>query len=233
MAIAARLEDRFALLTSGARNVPARHQTLHAAIAWSYDLLEPSDQALFRRLAVFVGGCTLEAAGAVCPEGDDRQRDILDGLAALVDRSLLSLTPTQDGTPRFRMLESLREFALEQLAESDEAGEMQRRHAGFFLRFAERAKSGLLGPEEQRWLEHFDVEDDNLRAALAWTLGGGDPETGLKLAGALSPFWYSRGHLSEGRAWLDRALAHTRGVAVAARCQYSGTRPGWRASMAT
>lgn len=222
VAIVARLEDRFALLTSGARNVPARHQTLHAAIAWSYDLLEPSDQALFRRLAVFVGGCTLEAAGAVCPDGHDRQRDILDGLAALVDRSLLSLTPTQDGTPRFRMLESLREFALGQLAESDEAGEMQRRHAGFFLRLAERAKSGLLGPEAQRWLEHFDVEDDNLRAALAWTLGGGDPETGVKLAGALSPFWYSRGHLSEGRAWLDRALAHTRGVPVAARCQLLG-----------
>ena len=199
-ALLARLEQRLALLTDGARDLPPRQQTLRAAIAWSYDLLDAGEQMLFRRLAVFVGGCTLEAAEAVCNASGDLPLEVLDGLATLVDTSLLRQEADADGEPRFVMLETIREYALEQLETSGELEDARRRHASFFLAQAERLSQGV---DQASWLDTMDMEHDNLRAALAWSRMA--PENlivGLQLAIALEPFWELRGHMTEGREYL-------------------------------
>ena len=207
-AMLARLERRLGLLTGGARDLPERQQTLRGAIAWSYDLLTPDEQALFRRLAVCAGAFGIDAAEVIAgaPGSGELGLDVLDGLGRLVDHSLLRQEEGAGGEPRFAMLATIREYGLEQLAASGEADEARQRHAAFFLALAESAASAFQRLEHQTWLERFEADHDDLRAALEWALGR-EPETALRLAGALTDFWFVRGHLSEGRAWLERALA--------------------------
>jgi predicted ATPase/class 3 adenylate cyclase len=199
-ALLLRLERRVPLLTRGARDVPARQQTMRNAIAWSHDLLTEEEQIHFRRLAVFSGGCTLEAAEAVVNQ--EGTRDVFAGIAALVDTSLLRQEEVV-GEPRFRMLETVREFGLERLEASGDRAASRSRHAEFFLTLLERRDPEDADPA---WLDGIDREHDNLRAALGWSRESGDHDTLLHLAGALAFFWYYRGHLNEGRRWLDQAL---------------------------
>jgi len=214
----ARLRSRLALLTGGVRDLPARQQTLRNTIDWSYALLDADMQTLFARLAVFVGGFSLEAVEAVCADQELRIEDrgwkraapssILDRLASLVDQSLLRQTPGIDGEPRFMLLETIREYALERLELSGEADVVRHRHALHYLGLAVAAESQILGAEQTMWLQRLETDHDNLRAALAWCqTPAGDAEVGLRLAGALWRFWDTRSYLSEGRRWLEQALA--------------------------
>ena len=214
-AMLARLERRLPLLTGGPRDAPERLRTMGDAIAWSHDLLTAEEQALFRRLAIFVGGCTLEAAEAVAAGGNDPlpgtgpgpRIDVLRGVASLVDKSLLRREVGAGGGPRFAMLETIREYGLERLAATREQEEVCRRHAGWYLAFAEASWEPLyLGPTDLERLGAVEVEHDNLRAALACFEQTGEAEAMLRLAAALSPFWYLRSHRAEGGRWLERAL---------------------------
>ena len=175
-------------------------------IAWSYDLLAPEEQRLFRRLAVFAGGFTLSAAEAVAASKADDL--VLDGVVALVEQSLLRQVPGVGLEPRFTMLETIREFGVERLREAQEVEELQRRHAEFYAMLAEEAEPSFLRmlPTQAQWLVRLETEHANLRAALGWLLEGGDPSLGLRLAAAIWWFWHMRGHLGEGRTWLERAL---------------------------
>jgi predicted ATPase len=206
-ALLARLDHRLALLTGGARDLPARQQTLRNTIGWSYDLLTPAEQSLFRQLAVFVGGCSLEAVEAICNAEDLLGGAVLDGIASLIDESLLRPIDQTHNEPRFTMLETIREFALEQLVASGEADELHRLHAEYFVTVAERAEPQLFGTEQTAWLTRLEVEHDNYRAALAWTLSANLPEQALRIAVSLRRFWLIRGHVVEGRRWLERCLA--------------------------
>ncbi|MDQ4099248.1 MAG: tetratricopeptide repeat protein, partial [Chloroflexota bacterium] len=201
-----RLGSGLTLLTGGARDLPARQRTLRATIEWSYGLLTADEQTLFRRLAVFAGGVNLSAAEAVVASDGALNIDVLDGIRSLVDQSLLRAVNGLDDEARFTMQELLRAFGIERLAEVGETETMQRAHAAWCLALAEEAASHLMGPEQGAWLARLEMEHDNLRAALAWCLGGTDPVGGARLAGALGWFWYSHGYLSEGRRWLERAL---------------------------
>jgi predicted ATPase len=211
-----RLEHRLPLLSRGARDLPQRQQTLRKTIAWSYDLLEAGEQQLFRRLAVFVGGFTLGAVQMVClPEATDasleqvdREGATLEQLAQLLDKSLVQGQHGTSAEPRFMMLETIREYATEQLQASAEEAAVQERHALYFLRLAEEAEPNLYGPERDRWLERLEPEDANLRAALAWSKARQDQvETGIRLAGALSWYWFLHDAVREGRMWLEEMLA--------------------------
>jgi predicted ATPase/serine/threonine protein kinase len=215
----ARLEHRLSLLTGGARDLPARQQTMRAAISWSYDLLDESEQKLFRRLSVFVGGCTLAAIEAICGTADDLGIDLLEGLASLVDKSMLRQVGQSKNEKRFKMLETIREFGREQLLESAEAESLQHRHALFFLDLALRAEPFLTGPEQVVWLERLESEHNNLRAALGWALETGEREIGLRLAGTLWRFWEVRGHQSEGRDWLVSLLEGSEGASNSVRAR--------------
>ena len=200
-ALLARLERSLPLLTGGASDHPPRLRTMQAAIAWSYDLLTEAEQVGFRRLAVFVGGFTLEAAEAVCGG------DALDIVASLVDKSLLRLADAGGDEPRYAILETVREFALEQLEASGEAEEMRRRHAAWCLDFVLCGFDELLGPDHRRWLQRTEADHSNIRASLAWAIAGGQAELAQQLTGPLYRFWFFRGHLGEGRSWIERALA--------------------------
>src|SRR5829696_7338996 len=195
------------VLAGGPRDAPDRQQTLRYAIAWSYDLLAPQEQVLFRRLAVFVGGFTLEVAEAVANAVGDAPIDVVEGIAALVDQSLLQQEEEAAGTSRYGMLETVREFALEQLAASSEEAAAHSAHAAYFLALAERAAPLLSGEQQQAWLERLQVEHANLRVALARSEHTGDVNSALRLAGALWRFWHRRGYWQEGRGWLVRLLA--------------------------
>ena len=204
--ILARLDRKLHLLTGGARDLPERQRTLRDAISWSHNLLDAGEQALFRRFAVFAGGCTLEAAEAVC--GED---GVLEGLAALVDNSLLvSLREPRD-EPRFTMLETIREFAQECLESSGEAEEVRRKHASYYLVLAEATQPQASGRwDELDWRSKFtriEREHDNLRSALGWAVQDLEVETGARLAIALWWFWLERGYLSDGRRWMEALLA--------------------------
>jgi predicted ATPase len=173
------------LLTGGARDLPARQQSLRNTIAWSYDLLDEREKRLFHRLSVFVGGCTLADVEAVCEAGGDLEADLLDGMASLVEKSLLqqeepgtSSARRQEGEPRFRMLDTIREYGLEVLAASGEEEAIRRRHAEHFLALAEAAGPALGGPDAALWRDHLAAEHDNLRAALAWSAESGTGEAG-------------------------------------------------------
>jgi predicted ATPase/DNA-binding CsgD family transcriptional regulator len=206
-ALLARLSSRLQVLTSGARDQPERFQTMRDAIAWSYDLLTQDEQALFRRLAVFVGGFTVEAAESVGQGGNGPEFSILEGIASLVDKSLLQRSDHLKAQPRFEMLETVREYALEQLASSHEEQAVRERHAAHFLALAEAANAKLeAGAEQGAWLERLETEHNNLRAVLGWALDQGTTDAALWLATRLGLFWTWHGHLSEGRAWLERAL---------------------------
>jgi predicted ATPase len=202
-ALLQRLSSRLTLLTGGARDLPARHQTLRAAIDWSYSLLSEQEQRLFARLSVFAGGCTFEAVKAVCDPEDDVA--ILEGMARLVDNSLLQ----QEGERelRFRILETIREYAAEQLEASGEADEVRRHHGLYFLNFAETAAADALELGRDVSLDRLERERDNLRAALSWACECQEVEMGLRLTVALSALYHARGHLMDGRAWLEKLLA--------------------------
>jgi non-specific serine/threonine protein kinase len=207
-AMLAKLESRLKLLTGGARDLPARQQTLRGTIDWSYDLLDEGEKALFRRLAVFNGGRSLEAVEAVCNADGDLPVDVLDGLEALVDKSLLQQQEGVGGEPRFWMLVTIREYALEQLEQSGEAEKLRQQHAAYFVKFAEDAEPQLTGGEQTIWLARLEEEHDNLRAALGWsTSDRGGREIALRLSSSLWRFWARRGHYREGRMWIERILA--------------------------
>jgi predicted ATPase/class 3 adenylate cyclase len=206
-ALLARLERRLPLLTAGTRDAPVRHRALRDAIAWSHDLLDSASQTLFRRLGIFVGGCTLEAVEAIV--NPDADLDVLGGLASLVDTSLLRQWEQANGEPRFTMLETIREFALEQLAERNEDDAVRQRHAAYYTDVAERLKAQVPSVEQARALAEFEREHDNFRAGLVWALAKEHP-LGSRLALALAPFWRLHGHLREGRSWLERVLATLR-----------------------
>jgi predicted ATPase len=219
-ALLTRLSSRLELLTGGARDLPPRQQTLRNAIDWSYDLLDKSEKVLFRRMAVFAGGCTFDAAEPVCNAAGDLECDILEGMTSLVDESLLRQGEGVSGEPRFWMLQTIREYGLDRLAESGEAAAVQRRHADFFLALAEQVESKLRSGERDTGLQQAEAEHDNLRAALVWNQTADEGETGLRLAGALWWFWYLGGHWSEGRGWLEGALTRTgAGSPVAVRAK--------------
>jgi predicted ATPase/transcriptional regulator with XRE-family HTH domain len=206
----ARLSDRLRLLAGGGPDLPARQQTLQTTIDWSYNLLAPAEQVLFRRLAVFAGGWTLEAAEAVCDfgaEGGATSVDVLAGLLQVVNASLV-VAEEREGEARYRLLETIREYAWEKLRVAGEAEIAQTRHRDWFLRFAEEAAPHLRAAEQLDWLARLETEHDNLRTALDWCLADPDgSQAGLRLGGALEEFWRIRGHLSEGRGRLAAALA--------------------------
>jgi predicted ATPase len=207
-----RLEKRFEVLRAGTRDLPPRLQTLRSAIDWSYDLLDQGAQTLFRRLAVFAGGWTVEAAEGVCNIDGDLGADVLDQLETLIDSSLVTQAEAARGAPRHAILETIREYAILRLADSSsrEQDVLHRRHADFFLALAERAEPHLTSGGRGPWLAQLEVEYDNLRAALEWcSVTTGEHEKELRLATALGWFWYFGGHLREGRDWIEHALART------------------------
>jgi predicted ATPase/class 3 adenylate cyclase len=196
------------LLTGGARDLPARQQTLRNTLAWSHDLLAEPEQALFRRLAGFVGGWTLEAAEAVCPAAGALDLDVLDGLESLADKSLIRHEEgSSEGEMRFLMLQVVREYALELLAQQGESEALRRAHADYYLTVAQEAERALAGPEQGLWLGRLEDEHENLRAALEWARDTQDAALALQLAGTLGRFWVTRGYHGEGRDWLRESLA--------------------------
>jgi predicted ATPase/serine/threonine protein kinase len=202
----ARLASRFQLLTGGARDLPQRQQTLRAAMDWSYDLLNAAEQRLFRRLSVFVGGCNLEGVEAVCDTKGDLNLDLLDGMASMVDKSLVQQAERTNDETRFVMLETIREYALEKLQASREEALTKRAHAAYCLVLAEEEASEPSGAEGTEWLERLALEHDNFRAGLEWLTQTGDSEWGLRLGSALFRFWETHEYLTEGRDWLGKLL---------------------------
>lgn len=211
-AILARLGSRLTLLTGGPRDLPARQQTLRDTLDWSYSLLAQGEQTLLARLGVFVGGCTLMATETVCNGGNDCLTDVLKGVQELVDHSLLRQVGDENGEPRLLMLETIREYALERLAAQGDMEALRRQHSAYYLQLVETAESKLSGAEQAIWLNCLEAELDNVRAALTWYRNADrNAESVLRLAGALGLFWLIRGHVSEGRAWLEGSLEGYRG----------------------
>ena len=200
------MERRLPLLTSGPRDLPARQRTLRGVVGWSYELVSEADRVLFRRLSTLAGGWTLASAAAVCDPDGDAGIDVLEGIASLIDASLVRRT-TASGGGRFDMLQTVREFGLERLDAEDDRTAIERRHAYWFLEFAEEAERHFRGPALEQWLGSLEVEHDNLRAALRWTLDEGEAEIGLCLAASMWRLWHIGGHLSEGRHWTSAVLA--------------------------
>ncbi|HEX6483764.1 MAG TPA: tetratricopeptide repeat protein [Ktedonobacteraceae bacterium] len=219
-ALLTRLDRRLHVLTGGARDLPLRQQTLRNTLAWSYELLTEQEQYLFEQLSVFVGGCTLESAEAICSVPGNVSADmvgsVLDGVASLINKNLVQQQAQSDGGPRLLMLETIREYGLEALETSGKMEATRWAHATYYLRLAEEAESELNGPQQVSWFERLEREHDNLRAALSWLLSQGSEEqsSGLafRLGGALAPFWEIRGYMSEGRHWLERILSISGGV---------------------
>ena len=208
-----RLSSRLQLLTGGPRDLPERQQTLRAAMDWSYDLLNPAEQKLFRRLSVFVGGCNLEGAEAVCDTKADLDLDLLNGMASMVDKSLVLHAPPANDEARFVMLETIREYALEKLEISGEATATRRAHAAYCLVLAEESSSEQAGAQAAGQMDRFTAEYGNFRGALEWLTDTGDAEWGLRLGAALFRFWETREYLTEGRARLGKLLKLPRAAA--------------------
>jgi predicted ATPase/class 3 adenylate cyclase len=204
--IAKRLDDRFRLLTGGSRTALERHQTLRATIDWSFNLLPPAEQVLFRRLSVFVGGWTLEGAESVCSDESVQRDNVLNLLEQLINKSLV-IAEEEQGESRYRVLETIRQYANEKLVESGASDGLRDRHLEFFLNLAETAEPYLIRSEQVEWLKRLDAEIENLRAALSWAMDKPSALYALRLAGALARFWDMRSYLLEGAKWLDRALS--------------------------
>jgi predicted ATPase/DNA-binding CsgD family transcriptional regulator len=198
------VEDSLNALTGGPLDLPARQQTLRATIDWSYDLLEHDEKKLFTRLGVFLGGFTPEAVELIC--GNDLPIETQDTLVSLLDKSLLLREAGLEGEPRFSMLETLRDYAWAGVQQSGEGESLRRRHAQYFLALAEQSDEELRGPNQSQWLDRLDPEHNNMRGALDWSLGGADPELGLRLAGVLGQYWFKRTHYIEGVSRTERAL---------------------------
>lgn len=206
--IAARLDNRFSLLTAGSRTAIPRHQTLRATIDWSYELLSEPERIVFRRLSIFAGGFTLDATEAVCSQGI-AQNHVLDLLGRLIDKSLVIVEEnTQSGETRYRLLETIRQYALEKLVTTGEASEIRDRHLVYYSTIAEKAEPLLFSGEHTRWLRLLDTELDNVRAAIEWATSTGKAEVALRIAGSLVYYWFShRLGASEWQDWLQKALA--------------------------
>lgn len=212
----ARLDQRLPLLTGGAHDLPARQQTMRATIDWSHALLAPAERLLFRTLAVFAGGFTLDAAESVV--GPNPPLHVLEGVTSLVDQSLLrTLDRNGDDAPRFGMLETIREYGLEQLATSGDERDTRNCHAAWVANLSEQAGPELTGAHQQHWFRVLEIEHDNLRAALRWSIDQRDAETALRITAAVYRFWVTEGHFSEGRDWFERALAIEGGGTTTAR----------------
>jgi predicted ATPase/serine/threonine protein kinase/DNA-binding CsgD family transcriptional regulator len=222
-ALLQRLTHRLTVLTGGTQDAPARQQTLRNTIAWSYNLLDEAEQQLFRRLSVFVGGCTLEAIEAISDAFEQGAAQVLDGVASLIDKSLLQQSEQEGDEPRLAMLETIREFGLEYLTSSGEMEQTRQAHAEYYLHLAEESEAQLFGAEQERWFDRLEREHDNLRAALEWAVHQGEAgqriELALRLGGALAEFWSVRGYINEGRPWLERALASSLGATVSIRAK--------------
>jgi predicted ATPase/DNA-binding winged helix-turn-helix (wHTH) protein len=206
--ILARLENRLKLLTGGAKDSPARQQTMRGAIDWSHDLLEENEKILFRRLAVFEGGFNVATAEAIVSNlaaSEENEIDVLNIITSLIEHSLLIQKETANDESRLRMLEVVREFALEKLDASGESFELRKNHAAFFLALAQEAEPEMFGKHGEQWLKRLEEEHENLRAALSWS-SINDAETAANLAGALRNFWILRNHITEGRKWLETIL---------------------------
>src|SRR5438876_7978067 len=232
-ALLARLYQRLAVLTSGGRDAPARQQTLRKTIEWSYQLLDAGEQQLFRRLSVFVGGCTLQAIEAVCAALDTQPPavPVLDGAASLLDKSLLRQTEQEAAEPRFAMLETIREYGRETLAASGEAEVAHQAHAAYSLVLAEAAELAWNGPQQEGWFARRAGGHDALRASMNWLLERGEEEMALRLGTALWWFWYTQEHLHEGWNVLERALERSEGMAVPLRARALGATGSLAASL--
>jgi DNA-binding CsgD family transcriptional regulator/tetratricopeptide (TPR) repeat protein len=222
-ALLTRLAHRLQVLTSGAQDAPVRQQTLRNTLAWSYDLLDAEEQRLFRRLSVFVGGCTLEAVEGLSTALGEMPAAVLDGMASLIDKSLLRQVEQEGEEPRLLMLATIREYGLEVLASSGEMESTRQAHAHYYMALAEQAELELGGPQQAVWLDRLEREHDNLRGALQWSLEQGETqhsmEMAMRLGGALRLFWWGRGHWSEGRSFLERALAASEGIEAPVRAK--------------
>ncbi len=217
-ALLGRLNRRLAVLTGGRQDAPSRQQTLRDTISWSYDLLTAQEQRCFRRLAICVGGCTLEAAEAVCSATADLLRPAMDLVASLLDKSLLQQSDRGADEPRLLMLETIREYALETLADSGELEATQEAHARYYLALAEQGEPELFGPQQRLWMGRLMRDAENLRAALQWSQTHQRKEQLLRLAGNLGHFWYMCGRFSEALLWIETALREAApDVAVSAR----------------
>src|SRR2546423_7118215 len=217
-ALLGRLTHRLAVLTGGRQDAPTRQQTLRDTISWSYDLLNAQEQQCFRRLAAFVGGCTLEAAEAVCGGAADLSLPVMDLVASLLDKSLLQQSDRAGDEPRLLMLETIREYALERLVDSGELEVTQEMHALYYLALAEQGEPELFGHQQRLWMDRLTLDAENFRAALQWSQTHHRKEQLLRLAGNLGHFWYMCGRFSEAMLWLETALREVApDVAVSAR----------------
>ena len=205
--IAARLDDRFRLLTGGSRTALPRHRTLAAVVDWSWDLLDGAERAVLRRLSVFPPGATLAAAERICAGAEVAEDEVFDLLAALVDKSLVVPTTGTDGEPRYRLLETIRAYGAEKLAEAAEADPVRGRHAAYFLAMAQEAEAYLRGHDQLDWLARLSAENDNLVAALRWAIDTQQADLAVRLAEAIGSFWLLRGSRTESAQWLSEALA--------------------------
>src|SRR5215213_3038343 len=217
--ISQRLEDSMKLLTGGRKTQLAKQRTLRGALDWSFELLSESERRVFRRLSVFAGGWTLEAAEAVGVGGGIEEGEVLDLLSGLVEKSLVVARGSDQRGVRYRMLEPVRQYAQEKLKESGEAEAARRAHAQCFLALTEEAEPELSGPREAQWSERLEVEHDNIRASLSWSLEQGETEIALRLAGVLWLFWFAEGYNSEGQRWLEHALSKDGQASAAARAR--------------
>ena len=218
-ALLARLGQRVQRVTGGAGDLPARQQTLRATLDWSYQLLTPEAQQLFTWLGVFVGGWTLAAAEVVCQAAGERGSAVIDGLLALINQSLVQQLADENGDPRYRMLETIRAYAVERLAQRGETETLRQQHARYFLAVAETAAPPTPDRTSRGGPQRLEVEQDNLRAALAWAVAAGHAEVAVRLATALAWFWAQLGQRSEGRQWLETALGMEQAVPTAVRAR--------------
>jgi predicted ATPase/DNA-binding NarL/FixJ family response regulator len=215
-AMLARLEYRLQLLTGGPLDLPARQHSLRDTLDWSFNLLDQGEQRLFRRLGVFAGGCSIEAIEATVVLAGEFHFSVLDQAGALLDKNLVYQVEQADGTPRLAMLETTREYALEQLRSAGDESPVRRNHALYYLSLAEAAAPNLSAAQQQQWLDRLELEHNNIRAVLGWAVQGpaDDLEVGLRTGAALWKFWAHRGHLQEGRQWLARLLATAAGAGL-------------------
>ncbi len=221
-ALLKRLSHRFEVLTGGAQNLPSRQQTLHNTLQWSYDLLTQAEQRLFRWLSVFVGGCTLEAAEAVCHTEGEQGMEVLEGVTSLLDKSLLQQIAQEDEEPRLQLLETIREYGLDRLQAAGELTAAQQAHASYYLQLAEEAWPYQFGPEQDIWFQRLEQESANMRAAFDWFVGQAsdqDVAMALRLGRALVRFWTVHGYWSQGRNLLEKALAIHVSVAAPIRAK--------------
>jgi predicted ATPase/DNA-binding CsgD family transcriptional regulator len=227
-ALLSRLSQRLDILTRGTQDAPVRQQTLRNTLAWSYDLLSPWEQWLFRRLSIFVHGCTLEAAEAICAASGMKARDgatgAFDGVASLIDKSLLYLMEHETDEPHFGMLETTREYGRELIDRCEETEALRQAHAHYYLNLAERAAQAWEGPQHAVWLRRLERDNVNLREAMQWALEGGeDPdrvEVAIRFGGALRSFWLVRGYFLEGRSFLERVMAQSEGSHTSQRAKF-------------